>query len=89
MKNNDKCGGYRKNSGIGKKGKYKNIYCDSSWELAFVAYHIDNNMFIERCTERRTYVYNNKEHIYIPDFVTDEGIIEIKGYKSEQWLAKL
>ena len=46
-------------------------------------------MFIERCTERRTYVYNNEEHIYIPDFVTDEGIIEIKGYKSEQWIAKL
>lgn len=81
-------GGYRKGSGLGKSGWYKGIYCDSSWELAFVVYHLDNDLKIERCKEYRKYIFNNKEHIYIPDFVTDGGIIEIKGYKNEQWLEK-
>lgn len=83
-----KIGGYRKGSGQGKSGWYKGIYCDSSWELAFVIYHLDNNLQISRCLERRKYIFDNKEHIYIPDFVTDEGIIEIKGYKTKQWEAK-
>lgn len=82
-------GGYRKGSGVGKQGRYKGIWCDSSWELAFVIYHLDNGLRIERCNERRIYFYNNQTHIYIPDFITDYGIIEIKGYKSKQWESKL
>lgn len=31
-------GGYRPGSGIGKQGWYKNYWCDSSWELAYVIY---------------------------------------------------
>lgn len=81
-------GGYRKGAGHGKSGWYNGIYCDSSWELAFVIYHIDNGLNIKRCKERRKYTFNGKEHIYIPDFVTDNGIIEIKGYKTAQWLEK-
>lgn len=81
-------GGYRKGCGRGKSGWYKGIYCDSSWELAFVIYHLDNNLYIERCKEKRKYIYNNTEHIYIPDFITNEGIIEIKGYKTKQWEIK-
>ncbi len=80
-----KLGGYRKGSGHGKSGWYKGIYCDSSWELAFVIYHLDNSLYIERCKEHRKYMFEGKEHIYIPDFVTDEGIIEIKGYRTKQW----
>lgn len=45
-------------------------------------------MNIKRCTEHRKYIFNNEEHIYIPDFITDDGIIEIKGYKSKQWNEK-
>ena len=88
MKNNPLCGGYRKGAGNGKSGWYKGIHCDSTWELAFLIYHLDNNLYIERCKEKRKYFYNGEEHIYIPDFVTDKGIIEIKGYKSKQWEAK-
>lgn len=88
MKNNPKAGGYRKGSGIGKSGWYKNIWCDSLWELAFVVYHFDNKLNISRCKERRKYIFEGKEHVYIPDFVTDKGIIEIKGYKTKQWLEK-
>ena len=81
-------GGYRNGSGRGKSGWYKGIKCDSSWELAFVIYHLDNNLKIKRCKEVRKYTYKNVVHRYHPDFVTDEGIIEIKGYKTEQWSAK-
>ena len=53
-------GGYNPNS-IKKhhKGVYKNIHCDSSWELAFLAYHLDNNIKIERCNQYFHYTYNN------------------------------
>ena len=84
-----KLGGYRKGSGRGKSGWYKGIYCDSSWELAYVVYCLDNNIPIKRCTEPIKYMFNNEEHKYFPDFITNEGIIEIKGYKTEQWEAKL
>lgn len=83
-----KLGGYRNGSGYGKSGWYKGIHCDSSWELAFVIYHLEHNLNIERCKEIRKYFYKNQEHKYFPDFVTDEGLIEIKGYSSEQWEAK-
>lgn len=77
-------GGYRIGSGHSKSGWYKGIRCDSTWELAFLIYHLDNNLYIERCNEKRTYIWNGKKHIYYPDFITDKGIIEIKGYKTNQ-----
>lgn len=81
-------GGYRKGSGHGKSGWYKGIHCDSTWELAFLIYHLDNNLKIERCKEQRKYIFNGIEHTYFPDFITDKGIIEIKGYSTPQWEAK-
>lgn len=84
----ERTGGYRKGSGRGKGGWYKGFYCDSTWELAFLIYHLDNNLYIERCKESRSYYYNEEKHQYYPDFITDDGIIEIKGYTSEQWKAK-
>lgn len=77
-------GGYRLGSGHSKSGWYKGIRCDSTWELAFLIYHLDNNLYIERCNIKRKYIWKNKEHVYYPDFITDKGIIEIKGYKTEQ-----
>lgn len=29
-------GGYRQNTGQGRKGRYRGVWCDSSWELAFL-----------------------------------------------------
>ena len=78
-----KCGGYKEKCGRGKHGWYKGIWCDSSWELAFVIYHLENNLFIKRCNEFRTYKYKDKTYKYYPDFITDEGIFEIKGYCDE------
>lgn len=82
-------GGYQQGSGRGKKGWYKGYFCDSSWELAFVIYCLDHNMHIERNTEKRQYTYNNKTKNYIPDFIVESKLVEIKGYKTDEWKAKL
>jgi hypothetical protein len=84
-----KLGGYKHGSGRGKKGWYKGYFCDSSWELAYVIYCLDHNKSITRNLERRTYTWNNKQKIYIPDFIVDGQLIEIKGYKTKEWEAKL
>lgn len=83
-----KLGGCRDGSGRSKSGWYKGIYCSSTWELAFLIYHLDHNLPIKRCTFYRTYEYNGVTHKYYPDFITNEGIIEIKGFRTKQWEAK-
>lgn len=77
-----------KRRGNGKKGTYKGIYCDSAWELAYLVYHVEHGLFIKRCTIRLPFIWNGEEHIYIPDFETNDGIIEIKGRKSNKSLEK-
>jgi len=84
-----KLGGYVRGSGRGKKGWYKGYFCDSSWELAYVMYCLDHNISIKRNTEKRQYVYKNKTKNYIPDFLVEDKLVEIKGYKTEEWKAKL
>lgn len=79
-KKNKKSGGLRQGSGRGKSGWYKGYWCDSSWELAWVIYHIDHNIHFERNTEKFKYIYNNIERYYIPDFIIDGVYYEIKGY---------
>lgn len=82
-------GGYRQGSGRGKKGWYKGFFCDSSWELAYVVYCLDHHIDIKRNTNKRQYVWKGKVKNYIPDFEVEGVVTEIKGYKTEQWLAKL
>lgn len=81
-------GGYRKNSGRSKSGYYNNIWCDSTYELAFVIWHLDHNIPFNRCTKSFEYTYNNTIHTYYPDFIKDGIIIEIKGYHSKSVDAK-
>ena len=47
--------------------------------MAFLVYYIEHNLNVERCKEEREYLFNNEKHFYYPDFITDEGIIEVKG----------
>ena len=75
---------FNKKHGNSKQGWYCNIHCDSTWELAFLVFYKEHNLNIQRCTEKFEYIWNNEKHIYIPDFITDEGIIEIKGRKTKQ-----
>jgi hypothetical protein len=84
-----KLGGYVRGSGRGKKGWYKGFFCDSSWELAYVIYCLEHDIDIKRNTEKRNYFWEGKNKNYIPDFIVNKIVTEIKGYKTEQWRAKL
>jgi hypothetical protein len=84
-----KLGGYVQGSGRGKKGWYKSFFCDSSWELAYVVYCLEHNIDIKRNTEKRQYIWQGVIKNYIPDFIVQGAITEVKGYKTEQWMAKL
>ena len=64
---------------IKKKYFYKEQRFDSSWELAFWIYNVENGFNIKRCTRSFEYYYNDKKHIYFPDFEIDEKLYEIKG----------
>jgi len=82
MKLNPNSGGLRKGSGIGKSGWYKGYWCDSSWELAWVIYNIDNNIIFDRNKKGFDYIYNNEINKYYPDFIIDNVYYEIKGRRS-------
>ena len=85
-----KCsGGLRKGSGRGKSGWYKGYWCDSSYELVWVIYNLENNITFERNTKKYLYIWDNKERVYIPDFIQDGNVIEIKGFVTEQTIAKM
>lgn len=76
-------GGFREKSSRGKQGWYKNIFCNSQWELAFVIYCLDHNIKIERNKENFIYFYKNKQHLFYPDFVVNGKLVEIKNYWRE------
>lgn len=91
IRNVGKTGGFFENTVKNyKSGWYKGIYCDSSWELAFVYYHIDNKNNISRCKEVRLYYdENNKEHKFYPDFIVNGKIYEIKGRQDKFYKYKM
>lgn len=82
MKRNPNSGGYRKGSGIGKSGKYNGIWCDSSWELAWVIFNIENGISFVRNTEKFGYLYKGIQYFYIPDFIVNGEYVEIKGRRN-------
>ena len=73
-----------------KAGWYKDIWCDSSWELAWVIYCIDHSIPFIRNSKGFDYVFNNENHTYFPDFylIEKDTYVEIKGYCTEKDLAK-
>ena len=83
-------GGKRSHSGRGKKGRYHGIWCDSSWELAWVIYQEEHQIKFKKYHGYFEYEFEGKMHKYYPDFELEDGtIVEIKGYWSKQWQAKL
>lgn len=78
-------GGYRQNASYGKFGTYKGIYCDSTYELAFLIYCLDHNIEIERCTTYFMYEYEGSFHKYYPDFYLPKSdtYVETKGQMTE------
>ncbi len=73
------CGGYREGSGRSKSGYYKGIYCGSTYELVYVIYRLDNNLTVKRFDG----IITDGKLTYIPDFIENNTIIEIKGYYQE------
>lgn len=74
----------------GHKGYYNGIWCDSSWELAFVIYCISNKIPVMRNFDRFEYNFGGNTHIYVPDFYLPDTqqYVEIKGYKDKKAIAK-
>jgi len=58
---------------------YNDIKFDSSWELAVYIYAIDHNEDIIREPVVLEYYIEDKIHYYIPDFLYNNKLIEIKG----------
>ena len=83
------CGGYRKGAARGKSGYYKGIWCDSTYELVFLIYNLDNESDIKRNTTKFPYSYNGKSHEYIPDFRVNGELVEIKNFWTELVQVKL
>lgn len=71
-------------TGRGKKGRYKDFYCSSTYELAFIIYCLDKEIPVKKCSYVYDYEYEGKKHKYYPDFIVNNTIIEIKGFYTEK-----
>lgn len=82
-------GQYRRGSGRGKQGRYNGVWCDSSYELAFVIYALDHGFPFERNQQSFAYVFEGRQRTWIPDFRLLGGTyLEIKGYVTNLVRAK-
>lgn len=80
LKSEGRWGGYREGSGRAKHGYYKGIYCGSTYELVWLIYQLDNGKSVERFQGELE--WNGVK--YIPDFIQDGKIIELKGYEAQE-----
>ena len=63
-----------------KRYTYNDMTFDSSWELAFYIFCVDNGKSIERYVDGIPYKgYDGSSHMYYPDFKVDGKLYEIKG----------
>ena len=63
-----------------KKIIYNDISFDSSWEVIVCEYCEKNNLSYEYQPEIQfKYYYNDKQHIYQPDFLIEGKLYEVKG----------
>ena len=72
-----------------KRGYYKGIWCDSSWELAYLLYCFDNNISVERNNKYFEYEFEGKIYKFYPDFIVDGKLVEIKGFYTPKNKVKL
>lgn len=77
-------GGKRHGSGRGKKGYYNGIWCDSTYELAYLIYCQDHQIPIKRYEGWFNYTdADGVQRRYYPDFEVEGVIVEVKGYLTE------
>ena len=83
-------GGIRRGAGRGKKGWYCGIWCDSTWELAWVIYQIEAGISFARNTDAFYYEFEGKKWRFFPDFRLSDGLlVEIKGWVDKRNRAKI
>ena len=71
-----------------KCGYYQGIWCDSSWELAYILYQKDHNIEVERNLTPYEYVFEGKTYKFYPDFIVNGELVEIKGFFDAKNIAK-
>lgn len=71
------------------QGEYRGYKCDSVWELAYIVYHLDMGIKIQRCIKSFPYKWYGKTRWYYPDFIVNGEYIEIKGVKKGQDVRKI
>lgn len=59
--------------------QYDGVFFDSSYELYYYIWAIENGKSIERNTIKFQYTVDGIDHYYVPDFVVDGQFVEIKG----------
>lgn len=84
-----KSGGIRKKGGRGKQGWFNGIFCNSSWELAYLIYCNDHNIEVIRNKKGFPYIFEGQEFKFYPDFIVNGGFVEIKGYLNKKQEAKI
>lgn len=78
-----KCGGVREKGGWGKRGRIGEYYFQSTWEAAFIIYHLDHNIPFVRNTKGFEYFINDEKHKFFPDFIYEDGTyVEVKGRRT-------
>lgn len=77
--------------GVGKRGWYKGYMCQSSWELAFVIFHIEHNIKFIRNSKGFSYTWEDDEKTYFPDFYLPDSdtYVEVKGYLDSKSIEKI
>lgn len=61
---------------------------ESSFELAWVIFHLEHETQFSRNTDKFQYTFEGVERTYIPDFKVGEFWVEIKGWLSDKDRAK-
>ena len=70
---------------IGQRFKVGEIYFHSFPELCIYLYCIENNIDIKREPVKLVFIVDDKKYFYIPDFMINDQLVEIKG---NQFLAE-
>ena len=80
----------KSNRGRVKHIKKYGLTFDGRWELKFYEWCIDNNIKVYDNKKFFSYVWNNSEHLYNPDFyLPDYDIyVEVKGYYDDRDICK-
>lgn len=76
-------GGIRQGSSNCKCGWYKGYWCDSSYELAYLIFNLEQNINIKRNKKGFEYLHEGEKHLFYPDFIVNGEYVEIKNYKSK------